>query len=289
MTYTLKNDFGTAVCTDNGGQLISFVNDDTEYVWNGDAKYWADHAPHLFPVVCSPLNGHVTYDDTEYPMKKHGIVRDAAYRAVELGPDFVTLENKWSEKTFESFPYRYVFRVTHTLTETGFTTEYTVSAEEDMIFNVGGHPAFVCPHPGSGTFEDYQIRFHNAKGAVMSLTENVYMDPSIPKLKRIDKDGILPLKYSDFDRDAMIVEKLKVKKLDLVSAVNGHGIRFSFDGFDALGIWTPTGKEAPFVCLEPWCGLPASVDESGKAEDKKYAVSLKAGDVFRVSYGMSVI
>ena len=157
-----------------------------------------------------------------------------------------------------------------------------------MIFCIGGHPGCICPLPDGGSFEDYRIRFNNAKGAVMSLTENGYMDPAIPKLHRI-KDNVLPLKYSDFDRDAMIIENLPVKKLDLVSAVSGHGIRFVFDGFNALGIWTPIGKNAPFICLEPWNGLPASVTESGKAEDKKYAVTLKAGEKYSVYSSMTVI
>lgn len=288
MTYTLRSDNCTAVCSSRGGELISFVSDGVEYVWSGDAKYWTGQAPHLFPAVCASLNGHVTYDGVEYPMKKHGIVRGAEFKVVELSPDAVTFENKWNEETLKSFPYKYTFRVTHRVSDVGFSTEYTVYGEDDMVFCLGGHPAFNCPLPGGGEFEDYQVRFHNAKGATMSLTENAYMDPALPKLDRIH-DNVLPLKYSDFDNDAMIIENLPVKKLDLVSTVNGHGIRFTFDGFNAVGIWTPIGKKAPFVCLEPWNGLPASVTESGDARDKKYAIELKAGEKYSVTYAMSII
>ena len=288
MTFTLKTDNSTAVCTEKGGELISFVCDGIEYVWSGDAKYWSGQAPHLFPVVCAALNNSVTYDGVAYPMKKHGIVRGGNFRVVELSPDGIVLENKWNEETLKSFPYRYTLRVSHRISEVGFTTEYTVYGEDDMIFCIGGHPAFNCPLPEGGSFEDYQIRFHNAKGSTMSLTENGYMNPASPKLDRI-KDNVLSLKYSDFDNDAMIIEELLSKKLDLVSTVTGHGLRFTFDGFGAIGIWTPIGKKAPFVCLEPWNGLPASIDESGKAEDKKYAISLKAGEKYSVAYSMSVI
>ncbi len=288
MTFTLKSGECIAVATENGGELISFVCDGCEYVWSGDEKYWSGQAPHLFPVICNPLNGKVTYNGTEYQMKKHGIVRLAPFRVVELAPDYVTLENKWTDETLKSFPFHYNFRVTHRISDFGFTTEYTVSTEDDMIFNLGGHPAFVCPLPDGGEFEDYSLCFHNAKGAEMSIMENGYLNPDKPKLNRIT-DNELPLKYSDFDEDAMIIEKLRVKKVDLISRKNGHGIRFAFDGFDALGIWTPIKKNAPFICLEPWCGLPASVDESGDALDKKYAISLKAGESFKVAYTVSVI
>lgn len=288
MTYTLRTENCTAVCSTKGGELISFVCEGKEYVWNGDSKYWSGQAPHLFPAVCASLNGQVEYDGTVYPMRKHGIVRGEDFKVVELAPDFIVFEHKWNEETLKSYPYRYTLRVAHRIGETGFTTTYTVSGEDDMIFCIGGHPAFNCPLQGGGKFEDYQLRFHNAKGATMSITKDGYIDPSMPKLKRI-AENVLPLKYTDFDRDAMILENLPSKKVDLVSTQNGHGLRFRFDGFDALGIWTPIGKSAPFLCLEPWCGLPASVDESGKAEDKKYAKHLKAGEEFSVSYSMAVI
>lgn len=288
MTFTLKTDNSTAVCTEAGGELISFVCGGTEYIWNGDAKYWSEHAPHLFPAVCSSKDASVIYDGKSYPMKKHGIVRGEHFETVELSLDSVTFENRWNESTLKSYPYRYTFRVRHSINDSGFSTEYTVYGEDDMCFCIGGHPGFVCPFPDGGAFEEYDLHFQNARGAVMSLTENGYMNDNLPKLRRI-KNNILPLKYSDFERDAMIVEKLPAKRVELVSRLNGHGFRFTFEGFDALGIWTPDGKNAPFLCLEPWCGLPANVNESGRAEDKKYSIHLTAGEKFRVGYQMSVI
>ncbi len=288
MTFTLKTENSTAVCTERGGELISFVCGGIEYVWNGDAKYWSGQAPHLFPAVCSSKDDSVIYDGVKYPMKKHGIVKGERFETVELSPDSITFEHKWSDKTLKSYPYRYTLRVRHSINDTGFSTEYTVFGEDDMIFCIGGHPGFVCPLPGGGSFEDYTIRFRNARGAVMSVTDNGYMNPALPKLRRIHGNA-LPLKYSDFAKDAMIIENLPSKRLDLVSNLDGHGIRFDFNGFDAIGLWTPVDKDAPFLCLEPWCGLPASVDESGRAEDKKYAVTLKVGEKFSVGYKMSVI
>ncbi len=293
MNYTLKNGITTAECTTDGGELISFVCDGTEYVWQGDSDFWGGRAPHLFPVVCSPLDGSVVYEGVSYPMPKHGFIRGASFHTIELSPNRIVFETKNNENTMRSFPYRFNFRVTHALLENGFQTSYTVIAGDDMIFNLGGHPAFNCPFFQEESFEDYELHFaDNSDEYIMSITEEGYMNPASAKLNRI-KNGILPLRYSDFDRDAMIVENLAEKKVDLVSSVTGHGIRFSFEGFDALGIWTPystpSGKPAPFLCLEPWRGLPASVDESGKAEDKKYSIKLASGEIFSVGYEIRVI
>ena len=30
---------------------IKKINDETEYLWNGDERYWKYHAPVLFPIV----------------------------------------------------------------------------------------------------------------------------------------------------------------------------------------------------------------------------------------------
>ena len=288
MIYTLKNDSCRAVCSERGGELTSFICNNTEYIWNGDKKFWAGQAPHLFPIVCSPKDGHVIYDGVSYPMNKHGFIRGTDFETIGLSPEHVIFQTRWSKETLLSFPYRYTLRVTHTITECAFSTSYTVTSEDDMVFCIGGHPGFMCPLPGGGDFEDYELRFSNAKDAVISFTENGYMDSSLPKLDLIS-DNILPLRYSDFDRDAVIVENIPTKRVDLVSRINGHGIKFIFEGFDALGIWTPTGKNAPFICLEPWCGLPASVDESGNAYDKKYAIILPAGENFTVQYSAEVI
>ena len=44
MQYTLKNSSGLqAVVESHGGELVSFKDKaGTEYIWSGDAAYWAD-------------------------------------------------------------------------------------------------------------------------------------------------------------------------------------------------------------------------------------------------------
>ena len=52
--------------------------------------------------------------------------------------------------------------------------------------------------------------------------------------------------------------------------------------FPYLGIWAKPG--APYICLEPWHGLADSTDSSGKWEDKKGMLFLKAGESFKTNY-----
>ena len=36
-----------------------------------------------------------------------------------------------------------------------------------------------------------------------------------------------------------------------------------------LGLWTPAGKRAGFICIEPWCGSDDYDDDSGIFKEKK--------------------
>lgn len=58
MIYTLENENIRVVASSNGGELHSIkkINDETEYLWNGDERYWKYHAPVLFPIV-GKVNG----------------------------------------------------------------------------------------------------------------------------------------------------------------------------------------------------------------------------------------
>jgi galactose mutarotase-like enzyme len=43
-------------------------------------------------------------------------------------------------------------------------------------------------------------------------------------------------------------------------------ISVEFKGFPYLGIWTK--PNAPFLCIEPWCGLADNVNHNGNIYEK---------------------
>ncbi len=292
MNFTISKNDVTAVCTSLGAELISCEKNGTEYCWYGFPEHWSGRAPVLFPVLCSPKDGKIIADGVEYPMPKHGLARKCEFTPVEITPSKVVFELVENEELLKSYPYPFCLRITHEVTEEGFETTYRVinTGDKKMTFAIGGHPGFNCPVFEGEKFEDYSLYFEDYEGAYMSITQEGtgYMCPDIPKLDLV-KDNELPLRYSDYDNDALIIEDLKVKSVRLVNRNTGHGIRFDFDRFDALGIWTPIKKESPFICLEPWCGLPAGTDETPELESKKYAKTVLPGEFFETSYKMTVI
>lgn len=292
MEFVISKGEARAKCSTKGGELVSFVKDGVEYVWQGDPQFWSGQAPCLFPVVCRAKEDRIIVNGSSYPMKKHGIARKAEYTPIDVRPDSITMRLSSDEETKRSYPFSFNLDITHSITENGFRTEYKVTDTDThpMIFCVGGHPGFNCPMKDGEKFEDYSLVFDNAEGAAVHNTEQEggYMSPDMPKLDVI-KNNELPLCYKDFALDAIVVENLPVKKVNLVNRNTGHGIRFEFDSFDAIGFWTPVEGGAPFICLEPWNGLPGSTAETPDFTSKKYAKIIEAGESFVTAYSVGII
>lgn len=292
MNFTISKNDAVAICTTSGAELISFEKDETEYCWYGIPEHWSGRAPVLFPVLCSPKDGVIIADGKKYDMPKHGLARKCEFVPVEVTPSKVVFELTENAELMSHYPYKFCLRISHEIFDNGFETTYRVINTDDkkITFCIGGHPGFNCPIFENEKFEDYSLYFEDYNGAVMSVTqENTgYMCPEIPKLD-IVKNNELPLNYKDFDNDALIIEGLKNRSVKLVNRNTGHGFKFDFERFDALGIWTPVKMNSPFLCLEPWCGLPASTAETPELENKKYAKILNVGEFFETSYKFTVI
>ena len=52
----------------------------------------------------------------------------------------------------------------------------------------------------------------------------------------------------------------------------------NFEGFPYLGIWTK--PNAPFICIEPWCGLADNINHNGNVINKEGINLLQPKEVF---------
>ena len=75
----------------------------------------------------------------------------------------------------------------------------------------------------------------------------------------------------------------------LMNRNTGRGIQVSFGDFPMLGIWTMPDKAAPYICIEPWQGCGAYEDETGRFEDKPYAVILAPGEEKALSFSTTIL
>jgi galactose mutarotase-like enzyme len=56
----------------------------------------------------------------------------------------------------------------------------------------------------------------------------------------------------------------------------------------AVGIWSPYGKNAPFVCIEPWYGVHDLANFTGELKDKYLINHLQPGASFMSEYTITI-
>lgn len=255
MNVIIQNDVASATCQTHGAELISYrTAGGKEYMWQKDAAYWAKCAPTLFPYV-GPVSSPVTIRGAACGVPRHGFVKDVEFEIEEKGSDYVVLKTAADADTRAMYPYAFSFTVTFRLRGAVLDVIYGVSnaGKEEMPFLIGGHPGFFCPMEEGAQFTDYVIHFEGGE------REDV------------------PLSYPLFDNDAIFFEDLKQRSITLVHKDTKKGLRFAFSDYPSVAFWTPIGKEAPFLCIEPWCAGTLEQVPDTEMTAKKYVQYLSAG------------
>lgn len=292
MEFILKNQTLTAAVSDMGAELISLKKDGREYIWTGDPLYWNGHNPILFPVIGFLKNGKTRFDRKEYAIPKHGYARKSLFSLVRQSDDSITLAMTDNDLTREGYPFSFRLEVTHTLKDDGFVTAFRVDnlSDKEMPFMLGGHTGFCLPFSDGYSFSDHTLIFEKEEQDVTlleavngQLIEDPVGTPNF--MKGSDR---IPLDYPLFDRDALILKGLASRKVALCDK-DGKGVQVDFQGFDLLGIWTPPGKEAPFLCIEPWNGVNAYINESPEFSDKPNIRKVASGKSYEASYSVRIL
>jgi galactose mutarotase-like enzyme len=294
MIYQITSGNSVAKVSTKGGELVSFINNNVEYVWGGDPKYWSGQAPVLFPTVGSLINRETEINGIIYQMKKHGFARKSEFELINQTEDSICFSLKSNKDTLLCYPFEFELRVIHTVFKFGFKTEYKVinNDKTDILFGIGGHTGFNCPLFENTQFTDYSIIFEQTETGPVYYTRTNDCDGVIHREDRVAKlegNKELKLEYSLFDRDVIIIDNIRSHFIKLVNKENGKGFEFKMNGFKSLGLWTPPFKKAPFICIEPWTVSPDFSDNSGKFIEKPYITKLPIGCEFSVSYEMKTI
>lgn len=287
MLLEIKNHFLTATIHLIGAELKSLKDQDAEYIWNSNPTYWHHSAPILFPAIGRFLHDTTVIDGKPYSIPKHGFVKDMRFEILNHQEDEITLFLDANDETLAVYPYQFRFIIHYKLINKSLITSMSVKNSDDhtIYFNIGGHPAFNCPIDPSESFTDYMISFPKEE---QFNSPKVMIDSGTIDWNQTNKSFPpfydLHLTYSDFKDDALIFNQPKSAYVTLQNNTRTKGIEFHFDGFNTLGIWTPSNIESPFVCLEPWVGCADSPDGSGVFVEKKDIIALKKNNTYHVNY-----
>jgi galactose mutarotase-like enzyme len=282
----IENDHLVVKINQKGAELQSVQLNALEYLWQADPNYWGKHAPVLFPIIGELKDGKYIFENKEYHLTRHGFARDKMFEATQTSSSSAIFTLHSNSETLAVYPFRFIFQVQYEIKEHTLYCSYIIQNvnDNDMYFSVGGHPAFRVPLNDKLNYNDYTLEFNKDtslkrflldKGLTNDKTEIVALD-----------DKKLQIKSSLFYNDAIVLKHISSDQIKLYSDKDPHGLRFRFEGFPYFGIWA--AKDAPFVCLEPWCGIADNIHHDYQLTNKEGINQLASGAKWKRTWSVEL-
>lgn len=289
MIHTIQNEFLTVSAKEAGAELMSIRGaDGTEYLWQGDAKYWSDRALNIFPYVARLNGGEYFLDGKPGKMAIHGIAPYRSFTVTENDGKRMVFELRSDEKTLAEYPREFVFRVIYALRGRTLTVTFRCENLDDktMYFGLGGHPGFNVPLESGKKFEDYRLRFAEKCDAFrVGFDADCFVTHEDTPFA-LEEGTILRLRHDLFDDDAIVLRNM-AREVTLESG-GGHSVTVRFPGMDYLGLWHWPKTDAPYICIEPWCSLPADAGKITVFEEQKDLISLEPGKIYTNDWTITI-
>ena len=288
MNHEIKNSFISAKIDSFGAQLNSLkkVDNNLEYIWQANSKYWNRHAPILFPIVGRLKEDSYFYKNQKYSMTQHGFARDCEFELIEKDDDYLNFRLKSSDKTLEIYPFFFFFDIFYELMENRLIVSYRVKNKTngEMFFSIGAHPAFNWPL-GNEEKNDCFFEFENIKN-----TKRYYLNDKglFYKTENLEiEDNKIVLNEELFKNDALVFNDFNIKEVTFKNSKNKNYVKLEFEKFPYLGLWSkPSG--APFICIEPWFGVADEENSNQKLEEKKAMITLQKDESFSCFYSIEI-
>ena len=273
MIITISNPTLSATINTLGAELITLVKNNKNYIWTVDETYWNKTSPILFPIVGRLKNDSYTFNSKTYHLARHGFARNMEFSFDKKSDSQVIFELNETDETKAIYPFNFKLIITYTLIENELVIEYFVRNQSDEVlpFSIGAHPAFAI----SDKFENYSLQFNAADIFETHHLENESFNGKTTLVET--RNNVIALNYALFEKDALVFKQLNSDEVILKNKENAI-LKVNFDHFPYLGIWTK--ENAPFLCIEPWCGLADHANHNGNLEEKEGMNHLPAGEDF---------
>lgn len=290
---TISNAKFKAEIDEQGAQLTHLYNlaGNFDYMWNNDI--WPKHAPVLFPAIGRSNEDAYLYEGKRYEMPQHGFAEDLLFTVSKQSEDSVTMVLKDSRTTMKYYPFAFTLAITFTVNNEGLHLAFDVQNDDDkeMSFALGSHPAFNVPINNEGSFDDYQVELTPAMDQLnyweIVKTPNPYRTGALKPMPGANGSTI-KLNHDNFEAGLLIIENNGLKSVKLSSPKSEHSIEMSLDDFRYLCLWTKEGANAPFLCLEPFDGLPDVNGDLRELEAKEGNLKLPAHANKLIKYQMTL-
>ena len=273
MLITITNNKISASIDSLGAELIRLEKDNQNYIWTVDETYWNKTSPILFPIVGRLKNDTYSIENKTYELPRHGFARNFEFQIVNQTESSVVFVLESNSETLKNYPFEFQLQLQYKLVGNELIMKYSVEnkSKVSMPFSIGAHPAFTI----EDSFSDYSLKFNQTEEFISYELDNEQFSNSFRKIN--SENGQINLNYSLFEKDALVFKHLQSNKLTLLKK-NEPVLSVQFEGFPYLGIWTK--PNAPFLCIEPWCGLADNVNHNGNIFEKEGINLLHPQEIF---------
>lgn len=281
MITKLQNEHISIEVNSLGAELWSLkkIDNDFEYLWQGDKKYWGNRSPVLFPTVGAVKNSKFIVNNIEYPLGNHGFALKSEFVLIEETKTKLVYSLKSNSEIIKMYPFQFELLLSYTLTESSVTIDYKVKNIDtsEIYFQLGTHPGFNIPLDKNLTLNDYYIDFNKLEDC-----KRLFFDEANLTITNKDGNGLkgqkLNLENEYFYEGAAIFRNIKSDELLLKSDKGERFVKFNFNKFPALGVWQK--PDAPYICIEPWHGISDDDNYTGEFKDKEMIITLDKSEEY---------
>lgn len=274
----------------HGAELQSIRKGETEYLWQGDPAFWGRRSPVLFPIVGSVWESRYRVAGAVYQMGQHGFARDMDFTLVNASETEVRYRLESSVQTKEKYPYDFCLEIAYRLRGRCLDViwEVTNPSAEDIYFQIGAHPAFYYPDYDPQTSGRGYFTFDRSEGLeCIRIKEKGCVDAETKWPLELC-EGVLKLEKDTFDAiDTIMLQDSQVGRVNMFREDGSPWLSLSFDA-PVVGIWSPPGKIAPFICIEPWYGRCDRAGFEGDYREKDWMNRLASGEKFESVYTIEI-
>ena len=279
MIHYIENEFLKIGVKEYGCELTSVYSkvNNCEYLWQGDPAYWSGQSPILFPIVGRLIDDKYRLDGKEYEMPKHGFARKMDWFFEGDDSSSMTFRLSETEETLAIYPYCFDVIVKFTLDGNKLIVSHDIVNKNDKVMyaSLGAHPAFNC-EIGDKLVFDLPETLETEK---IDLVRSLRMPETIPVL---NNETDIVITNDIFNEDALILHGIKSENITLVSDNHSRKVKFNLGNAPYLGIWAKPG--APYVCIEPWCGVNDSYDKKEDFSQKDGINAVNVGETYNFTW-----
>lgn len=291
MNYAIENEKLKVIVSTLGAELQSIYGKTTsfEYLWQGDENYWRGKATNVFPICGRLWEDQYTHKGKTYELPCHGFAKFYEFDVVTFSRNKIVLKLTDSDKIKKVYPFSFAFTVTYTLKGNVLKTEYQVenTGRAELPFSLGGHPGFNLPLGEGIAFDEHYLEFENkCKPKKLNLSKTCFYTGK-STLFKLNDGKVIPLSHSMFDDDAIFLTGMDTT-ITLKSDKTDRYVKLTYPEMPHVGFWHTPKTEAPFICIEPWNGVPGLNRKIEDTKDKTEFTHLPSGKVYNNYFDIEV-